>query len=104
MFNTVPLIFLLLQKLLFSPLEKIKNTTHDIIQGNLNKKIVYNAKNEIGDITLAVNNLSEKLKDATDFVKEIGKGNLQTEFKNLELQASNKQGLTKELLSLAENL
>lgn len=89
-----------LNKLIIKPLQQLE--THIIHH----KHTVDIDKNEIGKITVGINDIIENLKDATDFVTSIGEGKLDMDYKQeLDLQYEpGKNKLADSLIQMQEKL
>jgi methyl-accepting chemotaxis protein len=85
-----------------SPLFHISDILEELSKGKINseKNLSIKTKDEIGTIALALNNLKENLSQTAGFAEEIGKGNLQVEFKKL----SEEDVLGNALLNMRESL
>lgn len=99
------LIFILvwvIAKNITKPLVKTTGIIKDLAIGDINvsKKIYFKYKDEIGDISTSVNTLIDGLNNTANIAKEIGEGNLTTEFKVL----SEKDILGNALLDMRSSL
>ncbi|MDB5246825.1 MAG: hypothetical protein JWQ40_1219 [Segetibacter sp.] len=87
-------------KIILKPLEKIKQIINDLGKG-ITDIIGYNTnKDEIGEMVLSVNNLSEKLQRTATFASEVGTRNFDIPFEPL----SEKDTLGKALVAMRNNL
>ncbi|TAF67890.1 MAG: PAS domain S-box protein [Cytophagales bacterium] len=74
--------FLLLRQNIFIPFDKIVDVAEKIGQGDLTQKINFNTQNEVGEVADALNRLVDKIRNATDFIKNIETGNLTVQYEN----------------------
>ncbi len=65
------------------PINEIKNVLLRMAKGIMPKKRIEEGRDEIGQMSIALNQLVGSLKDVTNFADEIGKGNFKTDFKPL---------------------
>ncbi len=93
-------IALILTRTITSPLKRIKNVIFDMCRGILPKKKLKEPKNEIGDMSAALNDLIDSFRKFTTFAKEIGQGNYDVEFQPL----SEEDDLGNALLEMRDNL
>jgi methyl-accepting chemotaxis protein len=70
--------------LIIKPITKIAEGAEHIAQGSIKTYIDYQKNNELGRITLAINNITSYLQKSAEFIIEIGKGNF-----NYTLQVNN---------------
>ncbi len=84
------------------PLKSTSKIIEELAKGkiSLEQKMKISSTDEIGDIRSSVNSLIEGLDNNLKFAKEIGKGNLNYEFKSL----SNEDFLGKALLNMRKSL
>lgn len=68
---------------LANPINKTKNILLQMSRGVLPKERLTEGKDEIGQMSMALNSVVQGLNDATNFTAEIGKGNFSTDFKPL---------------------
>jgi len=73
-------IMLLVMKYIAKPLTLITESLVEAKKGNLIHHINYNRSDELGQIATYINEITEDFGIATEFVKEIDKGNLQVGF------------------------
>lgn len=93
-----------LQKQLLQPLSLIEESAEQIAKGNLSSNIDYTAKNEIGKVALAINNLAENLRNAADFVKKIGNGDLETRLAEEKENNLRENSLSGALVAMREQM
>ncbi|MFO8234383.1 MAG: GAF domain-containing protein [Bacteroidales bacterium] len=94
------LIALILTRTIISPINRIKKVILDMCKGVLPRRKIKETKDEVGDISAALNNLIESFRKFTNFANEIGKGNYDISFKPL----SEKDDLGNALLEMRDNL
>lgn len=82
------------------PLNKIASVTQEIALGDVNQKIIYDRKDEIGTLASNINTLVQNLKRTSEFAINIGEGQLQYPFQ----ARSSKDILGHALLKMQENL
>ena len=93
---------MMFSKTISKPIIAITNSLKLLARGNINSKgkVKYRINDEIGDLAKSVNDLYDGLNSATNFANEIGKGNLQTEYKLL----SHNDELGSSLLQMQKSL
>ncbi|MEL7003074.1 MAG: GAF domain-containing protein [Bacteroidota bacterium] len=89
-----------IRKYLFGPLNELAELTHKVSAGELSNKATYQNKNELGNISEALNKLIDGLQNATSFVKEIGQGNLEEEFEGVDENTTREGSLEASLLNM----
>jgi len=89
-----------LTKKLISPITRICNMVNDLGKGITSKLNYHTTSDEIGEMVVAVNNLSEKLQVTSLFAHEIGKRNFDIPFQPL----GNEDTLGKALIAMRDNL
>jgi methyl-accepting chemotaxis protein len=72
--------FFVWQKHLFRPLQYLGEQTHQLAQGQSDKKIKLGKKTELGRLSQDINLLVGQMQSATHFVKTIEAGDLNTQF------------------------
>jgi len=85
---------------LINPLAKISLTAQYVAQGDVNAKVDYNQKNEIGAVADSLNFLVENFQQYASFANEIGDGRFKTDFE----VNSEKDVLGYSLLSMRDSL
>ncbi len=85
---------------LVRPINYVKNILQKMAQGILPEKRIKEGRDEIGQMSTALNNLVRGLKDISDFSVEIGKGNFQSDFNPL----SDQDVLGNSLIEMREEL
>lgn len=85
-----------------SPIKQITKSLQDLASGNISKDgmLKYSVNDEVGDLATSVNGLFEGLNSAAEFAGQIGKGNLQAEYKLL----SHSDELGNSLLAMQKSL
>ncbi|HUP13172.1 MAG TPA: response regulator, partial [Niastella sp.] len=94
------LLSLYFSKKIIAPIALIRDIVNDLGKGITRKLDHTFTKNEIGEMVLAVNNLSEKIKVTSLFAHEIGKRNFDMPFVPL----SEEDTLGKALIAMRDNL
>ena len=89
-----------LANLISAPITKLKDYIYLLAQGELPGDIEINNKDEVGEMTYALNLLVSGLKKTSDFSIEIGKGNFSSQFDPL----SESDVLGNSLLAMRESL
>lgn len=83
-----------------SPVNKLKDVLLIMGKGILPQSSIETGKDEIGEMSVALNNLVDGLKRTSDFSKEIGQGNFRSEYEPL----SKDDTLGNSLLIMRDNL
>ncbi|MBO9203930.1 MULTISPECIES: response regulator [Niastella] len=94
------LLSLYLIKRIISPINHIRNIVNDLGKGITSKLTHHTTHDEIGEMVLAVNNLSEKLRVTSLFALQIGKRNFEIPFDPL----GEEDTLGKALIAMRDNL
>jgi signal transduction histidine kinase/CheY-like chemotaxis protein len=94
------LLSLYFSKKILMPIARIRNIVNDMGKGITCKVDHHTTRDEIGEMVVAVNNLSEKLKVTSLFAHEIGKRNFDMPFHPL----SEEDTLGKALIAMRDNL
>lgn len=92
--------FWIIRTRIIQPINQLSQYSEQIRTGDLSQTIQINAYNEIGHLSLAINHLTNDLRKKSDFVMEIGKGNL---YQDLAM-VSEKDAMGKALLEMKANL
>ncbi len=82
------------------PLDKVAVVTQEIASGDVNQKVIYDRKDEIGMLASNINMLATNLKRTSEFAKNIGEGKFEYPFQ----VRSQKDALGFALLNMRENL
>jgi len=85
---------------LLTPIRSLKEILVEMGKGILPRKKLKVTHDEMGEMTQALNNLTEGLRKTSEFSQEIGEGNFNTHFEPLSVQDS----LGNALLNMRENL
>ena len=101
-FNLIVLIigFFVIGSTFINPLKKISNTAKDVASGDINTKVSYHLKDEIGEVADSLNLIVGSFKQYTEFADNIGKGNFDSNFD----VKSEKDTLGYTLLAMRDNL
>ncbi len=94
------LLSLYFTKKILTPIARIRNIVNDLGRGITCKVDHHTTRDEIGEMVVAVNNLSEKLQVTSLFAHEIGKRNFDMPFHPL----SEEDTLGKALIAMRDNL
>lgn len=94
----------LVRQLVIKPLGYITYIANKIGQGDLTQKINYKRENEVGVVADALNNMVDKIKNATDFIKNIEQGNLLVSYSNTTEIITEKDTLAGALLSMRDRM
>lgn len=79
-FGIYSLIYYVMRYLIMGPIYRISSNSRKLAKGNLNERIDLKGTNEIGRIAGNINDLADMLENATQFTREIGKGNLDVRY------------------------
>lgn len=90
----------LLSKRLTRPIRKITNALKELAKGQKVSKLKINTEDEIGEMSVAMNQLITALKEYREFAEEIGKGNLAVKLS----QISEEDIIAKALVKMQSNL
>lgn len=94
-----------MRKKLLDPLYEIEQTADRIAHGDLDNTLKIQADNEIGKVAKAINNLAGNLKNATEFVKNVGDGQLNAKLQGVEDEKALQKGtLAGELVAMREQM
>ena len=85
---------------IIKPIKRIQDRINKLSKGVFPKTIIVKNNNEIGEITKATNVLIETFTSVKNFTQEVGKGNLELDFKAL----SEEDELGTSLIEMRENL
>ena len=91
---------LLTTKSITTPVIKLKNVLQTMSLGIVPQEIIRSRNDEIGDMSTALNELVQSVKETTNFAKQTGNGNFNAEFKPL----SKDDTLGHALLLMRDNL
>ncbi|WP_207511028.1 response regulator [Longitalea luteola] len=94
------LLSLYLIKKIISPINRIRHIVNDMGKGITSKLTHHTTRDEIGEMMVAVNNLSDKLQITSLFAHEIGKRNFEMPFEPL----GEEDTLGKALIAMRDNL
>lgn len=83
-----------------NPIQRLKNVAVKLGRGVFPSQAMEAGNDEIGEMTVAMNNVVDGLKRTKDFAQEVGSGNFDTEYKPL----SSKDSLGKALLKMRDDL
>jgi len=97
-------IYYVVRNLILIPIYQISKSSRQLALGNLSEQIPYASRNEIGYIAQNINDLAEILRQATEFSREIGKGNLEAEYKGKLSVLENKESIVSALEVMRQQL
>lgn len=97
--------FFVIKDIVLKPLNIIAEAASEIAEGYSSKPIDYELNNEVGSVIKAINRIVGNLENATDFVRNIGKGNLNVRYKGIDNYAEiDKDSLAGALLDMQERM
>lgn len=96
-------IALLTARTITKPVRNLKNTLLQMARGVLPKEKIPNRNDEVGEMSVALNNLVDGMRLTTEFAREVGSGNFDSYYKPLSDEDSLGQGLIKMRAELREN-
>jgi len=96
-------IALLTARTITKPVRNLKNVLLQMARGVLPKEKIPNRNDEVGEMSVALNNLVDGMRLTTDFAREVGSGNFDSYYKPLSDEDSLGQGLLKMRAELREN-
>jgi HAMP domain-containing protein len=103
-FIVIGSIYYTVKNLILVPINQISRTSRELARGNLSQKIPFSSRNEIGYIAQNINDLADILQNATEFSREIGKGNLEVEYKGDLRVLENKDSIVSALQLMRNQL
>jgi PAS domain S-box-containing protein len=83
------LVFFMLGNAIVNPIKQMAQVSSAILNGKTEERITHKSQDEIGKISEVINRLADDLQKATEFTREIGKGNYQTELSELNIDKGN---------------
>lgn len=97
--------FFVIKDVVLKPLNIIAEAAEEIAEGYSSKPIEYEFNNEVGSVVRAINRIVGSLENATDFIQNIGKGNLNAQYKGIKSYADlEKESLAGALLDMRERM
>jgi PAS domain S-box-containing protein len=96
--------FFILQALVLNPLNQIQRVSRQINEGDLSQKIPYNPQNEVGSVASALNGMVDKIRNATEFIRSIEKGDLSVSYTGINGSGVGKDMLAGALLNMREKM
>ncbi|MDH5365511.1 MAG: GAF domain-containing protein [Cyclobacteriaceae bacterium] len=96
--------FYWIRKSVVIPLKMVGQHAQTIANGNLSNQFEYKNSDEIGDISSSINRMTSYLQNASEFVHQIGDGNLDSQFKGIDESKVNEGSLAHALTSMREKL
>jgi len=97
----IVMIILIMRYLILGPIYKVSLASRELAKGNLADKIDYDTRNEVGYIAKNTNALADILKNATNFTKKIGEGQLDAKFEGID---ENDNALANSLLQMRDQM
>ncbi|MBL3656458.1 PAS domain-containing protein [Fulvivirga sediminis] len=97
-------IYLYVRKQVLEPLNELRQATEKVSSGELAETDLAANKNEVGEIASHINKIIGNLKTATNFVKNIEEGKLDSTFENINEEELNEESLEKALLTMREQM
>lgn len=96
--------FLLIQQWVIQPLSRITQVAERIGDGDLSQKINFQSQNEVGHVATAINGMVEKIRHATEFIKNIEQGDLSVSYSGLNGKNLEKDTLAGALLNMRDRM
>ncbi|NJL13741.1 MAG: HAMP domain-containing protein [Microscillaceae bacterium] len=94
----------LVQLWVVRPLLQISQVAQSIGEGDLSQKITYYRRNEVGQVAEAINEMVDKIRNATDFIKSIEQGDLSVSYTQTNGQTPEKDALAGALINMRERM
>ncbi|MDH5474202.1 MAG: GAF domain-containing protein [Cyclobacteriaceae bacterium] len=86
------------------PIQSVGKQAQLVAKGDINARIDYTNNDEIGTITSAINVMATYLQNSSEFVHQIGEGNLESNFQGVNATEINKTSLAHALISMRDKL
>ncbi len=102
--TTLALLFSFLIRFLIKPLRQIFVVADKVTAGDLNQRFDYQKDSFFSKITFSYNQLLEKIKNASQFIKSIEEGNLDAEYMSIEGEKIGEDALSGALLSMRDQM
>ncbi|MCU0439715.1 MAG: PAS domain S-box protein [Raineya sp.] len=97
--------FFVIKDVVLRPLNLIAYAAEEIAEGVSSKPINYEFNNEVGSVVKAINKMVDSLESATNFIQDIGNGNLQAQYKGINTQTDlEKETLAGALLDMRDRM
>jgi len=96
--------FFVIKDVVLKPLNLIAYAAEEIAQGVSSKPIAYEFNNEVGSVIKAINKMVGNLENATAFIQDIGRGNLQAQYRGIKQTDLEKESLAGALLDMRERM
>lgn len=96
--------FFWLRRTVITPLKQVGRLAKKVSEGDIDTKLDYNKKDEIGDISSAISSLATYLNNASSFVHNIGEGNLESQFEGVDEDNITEGSLAHSLVSMKHKL
>lgn len=94
----------LINRLIFKPLTFITDVAENIANGDLSQKVKFMRNNEVGFVAQALNRMIDKTLNATNFIRAIENGQLETEYQALEDENLEQDTLATALIEMREQM
>jgi PAS domain S-box-containing protein len=97
--------FFVIKNVVLKPLNLIAFAAEEIAEGVSSEPISYEFNNEVGSVVKAINKMVDSLENATSFIQDIGRGNLQARYKGIDGKTHlEKETLAGALLDMRERM
>lgn len=97
-------IYYAVRNLFLNPINTISRSSRELAKGNLSEQMLETSRSEIGYIAQNVNDLANILKNATEFSREIGQGNLDVAYKGITDENQGKESIVGALQIMRDQL
>jgi len=94
----------IIRRIFLSQLQNLEHSISQINEGHFDIDINFEWKNEINSIGQKINGLTTKLRNATKFVKEVEKGELDAKLEGLDEKNINKNSLEAALVDMRDQM
>lgn len=103
--GAIAVAFFVVKDVVLKPLNLIAYAAEEIAEGHSSKTISYEFNNEVGSVVKAINKMVDSLENATNFIQDIGRGNLQAQYKGIDTQTDlEKETLAGALLDMRDRM
>lgn len=96
--------FFVIKDVVLKPLNLIAYAAEEIAEGLSSKPITYEFNNEVGSVIKAINKMVGNLENATAFIQDIGRGNLQAQYRGIRQADLEKETLAGALLDMRDRM
>lgn len=94
----------LINRLIFYPLTFITDVAENIANGDLSQKVKFVRNNEVGFVAQAINRMIDKILNATNFIRAIENGQLETNYQSLEDENLEQDTLATALIEMRQQM